>query len=83
MDMGRAAGVLSDNPNRFKSWLWTQGVTGNGLTGHGQRGSVFNETHWVERSLALGVELLCPGPPGRLSALSVSLYKSVFYGVFV
>jgi class 3 adenylate cyclase len=25
----------------------------------------------------------CPGPPGRLSALSVSLCKSVFYGAFV
>ena len=26
---------------------------------------------------------LCPGPPGRLSALSVFLCKSVLYGVFV
>jgi hypothetical protein len=25
----------------------------------------------------------CPGPPGRLSALSVFLCKSFFYGVFV
>ena len=25
----------------------------------------------------------CPGPPGRLSAISVFLSKSVFYGVFV
>ena len=25
----------------------------------------------------------CPGPPGRLSALSVFLCKSVFYGDFV
>ena len=25
----------------------------------------------------------CPGPPGRLSAISVFLCKSVFYGVFV
>jgi hypothetical protein len=26
---------------------------------------------------------LCPGPPGRLSALSVFLCKSFFYGAFV
>jgi hypothetical protein len=26
---------------------------------------------------------LCPGPPGRLSALSISLCKSVLYGIFV
>ena len=25
----------------------------------------------------------CPGPPGRLSALSISLCKSVLYGIFV
>jgi hypothetical protein len=25
----------------------------------------------------------CPGPPGRLSALSIFLCKSVFYGAFV
>ena len=86
MDMGRASGVLSDNPNRFKSWvsaitlclcchhcalhltqryclqLWTQGVTGScqkGYVGNCQNTRlVFNETYWVGRSLALGVELL-------------------------
>jgi hypothetical protein len=30
-----------------------------------------------------GTKRFCPGPPGRLSALSVFLCKSVFYGAFV
>ena len=51
MEVGRASGVLYDNPNRFKSWLWTQGATGS-------TNGVFNATHWIKRSLALGVELL-------------------------
>ncbi len=51
MAIGRASGVLYDNPNRFKSWLWTQGATGS-------TNGVFNTSHWIERSLALGVELL-------------------------
>ena len=51
MDIGRAAGVLTNNDNRFKSWLWTQGNPG-------PSGGVFDKKHWVNRSLALGVQLL-------------------------
>jgi hypothetical protein len=55
MDIGRNAGVLFDNENRFKSWLWTQGATGPaGPAGQ----AVFNHEYWVNRSLALGVQLL-------------------------
>ena len=58
-EIAKASGTFFDNPNRFKSWLWTQGITGSAsLVPGSRRTGVFNHSYWVDRSLALGVQLL-------------------------
>ena len=41
-----------------------------------------DEKQFLAEQAASGL-YTCPGPPGRLSALSIYLCKSVFYGAFV
>ena len=46
-EIAKASGTFFDNPNRFKSWLWTQGITGSSSPVPGSRRTgVFNHSYW-------------------------------------